>query len=68
MKPEPRRVLITGYGIVAQALLPLLVQRLELRPADITVIDFADRRRLLAPWIRRGLRFVREKEIGRAHV
>ncbi len=63
MKSAQRRVLITGFGIVAQALLPLLVQRLGLRPAEITVIDFADRRRVLKPWIRRGLCFVRERVV-----
>lgn len=67
MKRERRRILITGYGICAQALLPLLVSRVGVSPADITVIDLADRRRLLAPWIRRGLRFIRER-VGPANL
>ncbi len=61
MKSEKRRVLITGFGIVAQALLPMLEKRLRMEPKEITVIDFVDRRRVLRPWMKRGLRFVRER-------
>lgn len=67
MKHDRRRILITGYGICAQALLPMLTRRLEVRPSEITVIDLADRRRQLAPWTRRGLRFIREK-VGPANL
>jgi homospermidine synthase len=61
MKPDKRGVLITGFGIVAQALLPMLEQRAGVRADEVTVIDFADRRRRLRPWIKRGLCFVRER-------
>lgn len=61
LNTEKRKVLMTGFGIVAQALLPMLEKRVGIRPGEITVIDFADRSAVLRPWIRRGLRFVRER-------
>lgn len=61
MRSEKRKILITGFGIVAQALLPMLEKRLRMEPREITVIDFVDRRRVLRPWMKRGLRFVRER-------
>lgn len=61
MRTEKRRILITGFGIVAQALLPMLERRMGVQAREITVIDFADRQRALRPWIRKGLRFVRER-------
>jgi len=59
--PFQRRILMTGFGVVARALLPLLVKRLRVPCGRITVIDFRDRTEVLAPWLRRGLRFVRER-------
>lgn len=61
MSGHRRDILITGCGIVAQALLPMLLRRLGAKPSDITVIDFADRRKFLKPWLREGLCFVRER-------
>ncbi|MDD3181161.1 MAG: saccharopine dehydrogenase C-terminal domain-containing protein [Opitutaceae bacterium] len=54
---------MTGFGIVAQALLPMLAKHLRIPYSNITVIDFADREPELRPWIRRGLRFVRERVV-----
>ena len=61
MTIEKRRVLITGFGVVARALLPMLEDRLGITAKEVTVIDLADRRRALQPWIKRGLRFVHER-------
>ncbi len=54
------RVLITGFGIVAQALMPLLVRHLRLRPERIAVVEFAERAPL-RPWLDKGVRLVRER-------
>ena len=43
MKAFDKPILITGYGIVAQALLPMLVKHLGLSCRNITVIDFVNR-------------------------
>ncbi|HOX03451.1 MAG TPA: saccharopine dehydrogenase C-terminal domain-containing protein [Candidatus Paceibacterota bacterium] len=54
-------ILMTGFGVVAQAALPMLLKHLRVPPRRITVVDFADREQVLRPWIRRGLRFVRDR-------
>lgn len=55
------RILMIGFGVVARALLPMLIKHLRISPAKITVIDFADRGADLRPWTAKGLRFVRER-------
>ncbi|HOK45506.1 MAG TPA: hypothetical protein PLK67_06225, partial [Bryobacteraceae bacterium] len=56
------RIVITGYGIVAQAALPLLMKHVNVRPGQITVIDFCDRTEALRPWLETGtVRFVKER-------
>jgi homospermidine synthase len=54
------RILITGFGIVAQALMPLLLRHLGVPCSRITVIEFA-RAPALAPWRKKGVRLVRER-------
>jgi len=54
------RVLITGFGIVAQALLPLLLRHLRVPCTRITVIEPAQRPQLRT-WMDKGLRLVRER-------
>lgn len=55
------RILMIGYGVAAQALLPMLVKHLRVPCAKITVIDMADRTAELKPWIERGVHFVHER-------
>lgn len=55
------RILITGFGVVARATLPMLLKHLRVPCHNITVIDFADRERELRPWIAKGLHFIRER-------
>ena len=54
------RILITGFGIVAQALLPLLLKHLRVPCERIAVIEFAERPQL-RPWRKKGVRLVRER-------
>ncbi|HWL17972.1 MAG TPA: saccharopine dehydrogenase C-terminal domain-containing protein [Opitutus sp.] len=55
------RILMIGHGIVAQALLPMLVRHLHLSCSQIVIIDFADREPVLEPWIARGVTFLQER-------
>lgn len=56
------RIVITGFGVVAQAVLPLLLKHLRIALNRITVIDLADRSAVLHPWLGPdGVRFVRER-------
>ena len=56
-----KRVLMLGYGAVAQCTLPILVKHFRIPLANITVLDFEDRAGVLKPWIDQGVRFVRQR-------
>ena len=55
------RIVMIGYGVVARALLPMLVKHLRVPCSKIVVIDFVDRTDVLKPWIAKGLRFFHER-------
>jgi len=61
MLPFNQKILFVGYGAVAQCALPILVKHIKLPARHITVMDFEDRRSALAPWLKRGVRFVRRR-------
>ena len=52
------KVLMVGYGSVAQCTLPLLVKRAKIPCKSITVMDFENKREELKPWIAQGVKFV----------
>jgi homospermidine synthase len=56
-----KRILLVGYGAVAQCTLPILVKHVGLPAKNITVMDFEDRRGQLRPWLKRGVRFVHKR-------
>ena len=56
-----KRILFVGYGAVAQCTLPILLKHLKVSPKNVTVMDFEDRRKALAPWTKKGVRFLRKK-------
>jgi len=55
------KILIIGYGSVAKCVLPILLKHISTPLKNITVVDFVDKRKELAPWIKRGLKFFQEK-------
>ena len=55
------RIVILGFGGVARCTLPLLMKHLDVAPARVTVVDFVDCRRALAPHLAQGVRFVRTR-------
>lgn len=57
----PKKILFVGYGAVAQCALPILVKHLQTPAKNITVMDFEDRKAALAPWLKRGVKFVRRR-------
>ncbi|MCX5789333.1 MAG: saccharopine dehydrogenase NADP-binding domain-containing protein [Elusimicrobia bacterium] len=61
MRPFNNRVLFVGYGAVAQCALPILLKESKIKPKQITVMDFEDRRKILAPHIKKGVRWVRDR-------
>src|SRR5258708_31633619 len=58
--PFKGRILVLGCGSVAQCTLPLLLRHLDVSPERVTILDFVDCRKALAPYLPQGLRFVRE--------
>ena len=62
-----KRILFVGYGAVAQCTLPILFKHMKVSPKSVTVMDFEDRREALAPWTRKGVRFV-QKKVTRANM
>jgi homospermidine synthase len=59
--PFNSRVLMLGFGSVAQCTLPLLLRHLKVNPERITVLDFVDCRKALAGYLARGVKSVRER-------
>ncbi|HUC86444.1 MAG TPA: saccharopine dehydrogenase C-terminal domain-containing protein [Candidatus Acidoferrales bacterium] len=57
----PNKILFVGYGAVAQCALPILFKHLQTPAKQVTVMDFEDRKAMLAPWIKRGVKFVRRR-------
>ena len=56
-----KRILFVGYGAVAQCTLPIIEDLVDVPLKNITVMDFEDRRKELAPWIKKGVKFVRQR-------
>jgi len=55
------KILILGYGAVGRCVLPLLMRHLRVSCKNITVIDFVDQRKVLRPWIEKGVVFCQER-------
>lgn len=59
-----KKILMVGYGAVAQCALPILLKHVKVSPANITVMDFEDQAHLLKPYTDQGVHFVRDR-VGR---
>ena len=61
MIPFNQRVLCIGFGSVGKCTLPVLLKHIRIPYKNITVLDFEDKRKELAPWIKKGVRFAQER-------
>lgn len=52
---------MVGFGSVAQCTLPILLKETSIAPKRITVLDFEDCLKALAPYRAKGVRFVRNR-------
>ncbi|MBN2581283.1 MAG: homospermidine synthase [Pirellulales bacterium] len=57
----PQRILMLGYGSVAQCTLPILAKHLRMPLSRITVMDFEDQSGILQPWTAQGVQWVRSR-------
>ncbi len=55
------RILFVGFGAVAQCTLPILEKHIQMPLSQVTVMDFEDQEKNLAEWIKRGVRWVRDR-------
>jgi len=55
------KILIIGYGSVAQCTLPILLDKIDVSLKNITVLDFEDKAKALKKFTDKGINFVREK-------
>ncbi len=55
------KVLIVGFGSVGKCALPILLKHIDIPYKKITVVDFADKRKEIAPWIRKGVKYSQER-------
>ena len=55
------KILMIGCGSVGKCALPLLLKHIDVPYKNITVVDFADKRELLARWIKKGLKYSQER-------
>lgn len=55
------KILMIGYGAVGRCALPLLIKHINVSYKNITIIDFADKREELSPWIKKGIRYFQER-------
>jgi homospermidine synthase len=56
-----KKILLIGFGSVAQCTLPILLRYLDVPLENITVVDFEDKKKILAPWLKKGVKYSREK-------
>jgi homospermidine synthase len=52
---------MVGYGSVGRCALPLLLKHIDVPYKNITVLDFADKRAELIPWLRKGIKYSQER-------
>jgi len=55
------KVLIIGFGSVGKCTVPVLLKHIAIPFKNITVLDFADKREALKPWIRKGIKYSQER-------
>src|SRR3989344_720627 len=56
-----KKILMIGYGSVAQCTLPILLEKIDAPLANITIIDFADKAEILKKYVHKGLSYIQEK-------
>lgn len=55
------KILMLGFGGVAQATLPIIFKHIDVPMANVTVMDFDDKREMIKEWTDKGVRYVQDK-------
>ena len=56
-----KKILFVGFGFVARCTLPILLKHVNVRPEDITILEFDPDEDVLRRWIEKGVNVVRAK-------
>ncbi|MBI5724467.1 MAG: homospermidine synthase [Planctomycetes bacterium] len=59
-----KKILMVGYGSVAQCTLPIVLKLMKVAPKNITVMDFEDKAGDLKKFTAKGVNWVRQKITG----
>jgi len=60
-KKFDHKILIIGYGSVSQCTLPILLEKLDVPPENVTVMDFEDKAEALKKFTDKGINFIHER-------
>lgn len=55
------KILVIGFGAIGRCTLPVLFQHLDIKPSNITILDFEDRREIAKPWTDKGVKLVKHR-------
>ncbi len=55
------KILIIGYGAVSQCTLPILLDKIDVNPKNVTIMDFEDKAASLKKFTDKGINFVRNR-------
>ena len=61
MQTFSNRILFVGFGFVARCTLPILVKHLNVKPSQITIMEFDPDHSAIKPWIDQGMHFVQAR-------
>mgnify|MGYP005837262605 CR=1 FL=1 len=56
-----KKLLIIGFGAVGKCTLPILLKHIDIPYSNITIIDFEDKRKILKPWMEKGVKYFQQK-------
>lgn len=60
-KKFDHKIFIIGYGSVSQCTLPILLDKIDIDPKNITIMDFEDKAEMLKPFTDKGINYVRSR-------
>lgn len=56
-----KKILVLGFGSVAECTLPILFKHIKIAPRDVTVMDFEDKTEKMRKWTAKGVMYVRDR-------
>ncbi len=54
-------IFMLGCGSIAQCTLPLLLKHLDVKPSQITIMDFTDKKSRISKELKKGMRYIQKR-------